>query len=215
MRPNPMRGHAARYALAALATAAALAAAGCGGSGAASPAVPSISRSAQAAAASGGQGGAGAGASRATALHAAAQCIRQHGIPGYTDPVLTPSGEVYSDTRAFQDPPQTVVNGIHQACRALLTRANLNPFNEPPAPPQLVQAGVRSAECLRAHGLPNMRDPTARSPYTPGHGFGMSGREMPAGGKASPVWQQAARACHAQLDAEILASTLGSLGNDG
>ena len=192
----------------------ALAAAGCGGTGAV-PAVPSITRSAQAASVTAAQGSGGAGCPRATALHAAAQCIRQHGIPGYSDPVLTPSGEVYTDTRAFQDAPQTVVDAVRQACGALLTRANLNPFNEPSAPPQLVQAGVRAAECLRGHGLPNMRDPTARSPYTPGHGFGMSASEMPAGGKASPVWQQASRACHAQLDAEIRASTLGSLGNDG
>lgn len=193
--------------------AAALAAAGCGGSGAASPAVPSISQSARAADANGGQGG--AGSARGAALYAAAQCIRQHGIPGYSDPVLTASGEVYTDTRAFQDASQTVVDAVRQACGALLTQANLNPFNEPPAPPQLVQAGVRAAECMRAHGLPNMQDPTARSPYTPGHGFGMSASEMPAGGKASPVWQQASRACRGQLDAEIQASTLGSLGNDG
>jgi hypothetical protein len=192
----------------------ALAAVGCGGTGAV-PAVPSITRSAHAASVTAAQGSGSAGPARAAALHAAAQCIRQHGIPGYSDPVLTPSSEVYTDTRAFQDAPQTVVDAVRQACGALLTRANLNPFNEPSAPPQLVQAGVRAAECLRAHGLPNMRDPTARSPYTPGHGFGMSASEMPAGGKASPVWQQASRACSAQLDAEIRVSTLGSLGNDG
>src|SRR5450759_4527341 len=49
-------------------------------------------------------------------------------------------------------------------------RAGLNPGNEPPAPPQLVQAGVRAAECQRAHGLPDVHDPTANTPYTPGHG---------------------------------------------
>lgn len=214
MRPNQVRGQAARCALASLAAVAALAAAGCG-SGAASPAVPSISQSAQAAAANGGQGNGVAGSARAAALHAAAQCIRQHGIPAYSDPVLTPSGEVYSDSRAIQDAPRTVVDAMHQACGALLMQADLNPFNEPPAPPRLVQAGVRSAECLRAHGLPNMQDPTAQTPYTPGHGFGMTATEMPAAGKESPVWQQAARACHAQIDAELRASTLGSLGNDG
>jgi hypothetical protein len=213
MRQNPMRGRAATCALAALAASAALSAGGCG-SGAASPAVPSISQSAQANA-NGGQGEGGAGSARAAALHAAAQCIRQHGIPGYSDPVLTPSGEVYTDTRAFLDAPPAVVDGVHQACGALLTQANLNPFTEPPAPPQLVQAGVRTAECMRAHGLPNMQDPTARSPYTPGHAFQSSASELPAGGKANPVWQHASRACHAQIDAEIHASTLGSLGNDG
>ena len=205
MRQNPVRGHAARYALAALAAlaaTAALSAAGCGGPGAAEAAVPSISQSAHANV-GGGQGGGGADSARTAALRAAAQCIRQHGIPGYSDPVLTPSGEVYSDTRAFQDAPQTVVNGIHQACRALMTQANLNPFTEPPAPSQLVQAGVRAAECMRAHGVPNMPDPTARSPYTPGHAFQSSASELPAGGKANPVWQRASRACHAQIDAEI------------
>lgn len=34
-------------------------------------------------------------------MHTAAQCIRQHGIPAYSDPVLTPGGAVYSDSRSF------------------------------------------------------------------------------------------------------------------
>jgi hypothetical protein len=38
---------------------------------------------------------------------------------------------------------------------------------------------------------------------------------MPAGGKADPAFQAAAHACRALLDAEIRASTLASLGNDG
>jgi hypothetical protein len=108
-----------------------------------------------------------------------------------------------------------VFAAILRACGGLLTQANLNPGDEPPAPPHLVQAGVRAAECLRAHGLPNITDPTARSPYTPGHGFGMNSSEMPAGGKASPVWQQARQACNAQVTAEIQASTLASLGDGG
>ena len=88
-------------------------------------------------------------------------------------------------------------------------------MHEPPAPPQLVQAGVRAAECMRAHGLPNDADPTARSQYTPGHGFGISAGEIPAGGKLSHGCQHATHACAAQDDAEIRASTLSSLGQDG
>jgi hypothetical protein len=196
--------HAVRYALAVLAVSAAVLMAGCSGPGGASPVVPSLSQSAAAAQGNGGQGTGGSGAARASVLHAAAQCIRQHGIPGYADPVLTPGGQVYSDSRSVQD-----------ASQSLLTQADLTPGNEPPAPPQLVQAGVRAAECLRAHGLPNIQDPTARSPYTPGHGFGMNRSEMPAGGKASPVWLHARQACDAQVTAEIQASTLASLGDDG
>ena len=209
-----------RYVIAALAGALLLA--GCGGSATSSPGVPALSQAAgQGAQGQGAQGqgaqGQGAqsqgpqgqgneikdqaptsqlsGSARAAALHAAAQCIRQHGIPSYADPVLTASGQVYSDSRSIQDASQSVLNAVQQACGTLAARAGLDPSYEPPAPPQLVEAGVRSAECLRAHGLPNVQDPTAQSPYTPGHGFGFSAGEMPAGGKADPAYQAAAHAC--------------------
>jgi hypothetical protein len=96
-----------------------------------------------------------------------------------------------------------------------MAQASLNPESEPPAPPQLVQAGVRNAQCFRAHGMPNVKDPTAQTPYTPGHGFRMTADQFPAGGKASPVFQHTAQACQAQNQAEFRASTLVSLGRDG
>ncbi len=178
--------------------------AGCGG-GAAPATVPSLS---------GGSGAAG-GSNRAAELHAAAQCVRQHGVPSYTDPVLTPSGAVYSDLRSIQDASRAALSEVQAACGSLMARAGLDPGREPPAPPQLVQAGVRSAECARAHGLPNMTDPTARTPYTPGHGFSLTGSEIPAGGKLSHGFQEALRACARQFAAEIRASTLSSLSHDG
>ena len=196
---------------AALTAAVVLPVAGCGGPGSAPPSVPSLSQGAP-----GGQAAAGtASGARASELHAAAQCIRRHGIPGYTDPVLTPDGQVYTDSRSFEDVSQSIAGAAEHACAALIATADLNPMREPPAPPQLVQAGVRAAECLRAHGLPNVTDPAARSPYTPGHGFGMTASEMPPGGKQSPVWRSARQACAAQVNAEIQASTRASLGNDG
>lgn len=187
---------------------------GCAAGGQGSPAVPTAAQSVAGTAA--GQGGAGqGGAARAAALHEAAQCIRQHGIPSYADPVLTAGGRVYSDSRSIQDAPPAALSAVQQACGTLAAAAGLSPTDEPPAPPQLVQAGVRAAQCMRAHGLPNDADPSARTPYTPGHGFGMTASEVPAGGKASPVFQRAAQACRALLDAEITASTLTSLGHDG
>jgi len=180
---------------------------GSGGSGA-NPTVPAISGS------SGSYSG-GQSTARTSALRAAANCIRRHGIPSYADPVLTPSGAVYSDLRSIQDATDATISAVRQACGTLLAQAQLDPSAEPPAPPQLVQAGVRAAECFRAHGLPNVRDPNARSPYTPGHGFGLDSSEVPQGGKASPGFQQAIHACMAQDTAEIQASTLASLGNDG
>jgi hypothetical protein len=197
-----------RYVIAALAGALLLA--GCGGSAASSPGVPTLSQAA-------GQGSPsqGSAGSRASALHAAAQCIRQHGVPSYADPVLTAGGQVYTDARSIQDAPQSVLAAVRQACAALAAEAGLVPDAEPAAPPQLVEAGVRSAQCLRAHGLPNVVDPTAQTAYTPGHGFGFTRGEIPAGGKLDPAYQAAAHACRALLDAEIRASTLASLGNDG
>lgn len=195
----------------AVATLAGALVAGCASSGTGSPAVPALSQTA----AGHGATAQGSSGSRAAALHAAAQCIRQHGIPSYADPVLTPGGQVYSDLRSFQDAGEATVSAVQQACGALTARAGLNPQDEPPAPPQLVEAGVRAAECMRAHGLPGVQDPTARAPYTPGHGFGMTASEMPAGGKASPAFQRAATACRPLLDDEIRASTLTSLGDDG
>jgi hypothetical protein len=60
-----------------------------------------------------------------------------------------------------------------------------------------------------------MADPTSQTIYTPGHGFGLTAAEIPAGGKASPGFQEARRACATSFDAEIRASTLGSLAHDG
>jgi hypothetical protein len=205
-----------RYAITVLAASAAMLTVGCSSSGGGSPSVPSLSQSAAAnqSQAAGIQGG-GSDSPRGRALYAAAQCIRQHGIPGYQNPVLSSNGQVYSDTRSISDASQAVVDAMRHACASQLVQANLVLGSEPPAPPQLVQAGVRAAECDRANGMPNVTDPTARSTYTPGHGFGMSASEVPAGGKRSPIWQHARQACHVQIDAEIAASTLGSLSNDG
>jgi hypothetical protein len=161
--------------------------------------------------------GATASASHGTnaqALHAAAQCIRDHGVPAYPDPVIAPDGSVYTDQRSLQDASKnsrTFFDPIRAACRSLFAAANFNPDNEPKATPALVQAGVRAAQCMRAHGLPNYRDPTASTPFTPGHGFGLTPDQLPAGGKASGLVQQAVRACAAQITAELDASKLTNL----
>jgi hypothetical protein len=163
--------------------------------------------------------------SRVAQLHAAAQCIREHGIPNYQDPVLTADGRVYTDGRALHDAygrqPQAqqeaAENALRNACGQLFVAAGLQPDDQSPAPAQLVQAGVRAARCLRAHGLPNYRDPTADSEFTPGHGFGMTPDELPnngALGKTDPLVQQAFTACRQLLDTEIVASSLGNLARD-
>lgn len=191
------------------------------GSSQPAPSVPSV------ASAGSGHASAGPSSSRVAALHAAAQCIRTHGIPSYQDPVLNADGVVYTDQRSVQDfeqaadsnsgskgDPNSALDSIRAACGTLMTAAGFQPDDEAPAPPALVQAGVKAAQCLRAHGMPNYRDPSSSTPFTPGHGFLMTADEMPnngAGGKQDPTFQTASAACRSLLDAEIAASTLTSL----
>jgi hypothetical protein len=178
--------------------------AGCGRSG--SPAVPSLGGGS-------GQPAGATGPARAAALHAAAQCIREHGIPTYQDPVLTADGHVYTDARSIQDADRATIEAATRACGRLVVAAGFQPDDEAPAPPKLVEAGVKAARCLRANGLPNYRDPTSSTPFVPGHGFQIRSDEVPAGGKADPTFQRAAAACRSLLDEEIRLSTLGNLAN--
>lgn len=153
-------------------------------------------------------------ADRAAKVHAAAECIRSHGAPTYQDPVLDANGHVFTDARSIEGLSRSVVSEIEHACASMLASAGFAPSDEPPAPPALVAAGVRSNECLRQNGLPNAKDPTSSSPYTPGHGFGFTAGELPnngALGKGDPAVQRAFKACRSELDAEIRASELSNL----
>ncbi|MFL6124723.1 hypothetical protein [Actinophytocola sp.] len=149
---------------------------------------------------------------RTAKLHAAAECLRQHGIHNFADPVLGANGQVFTDTRSLQRAADNTRQAAMTACRDALGAASWNPEQLPPAPAALVAAGVKSAQCLRAHGLPNVKDPTASSPYTPGHGFGLRADELPPGvDKRSPILRQALTACRSILDAETAASNLKQL----
>lgn len=200
---------------------------GCGSTPSGAGTVPTLSGSAAgsgSAARSSSGSAVGSSTARVAELHAAAQCVRTHGVPAYQDPVLTADGHVYTDLRSLQDfagshggGDSDAVNALRRACGSLFTAAQLSPTDEPPAPPQLVQAGVAAARCLRAHGLPNYRDPSSSTSFTPGHGFGITADELPdngAGGKLDPTFQAAMQACRSQLDAEIRASELSSLAHD-
>jgi hypothetical protein len=154
-----------------------------------------------------------ASAARRAKLHAAAQCIRQHGAPNYQDPVLTADGYVYTDEVAMRDLSDDQLTALTDACQDLIHAANFAINDQGPPPPALVQAGVRSAQCMRAHGLPNFKDPTVNSHFTPGKGFGLTADEVPPGGKQNPILQRAIAACRPILDAESSASSLGSLGH--
>ena len=190
--------------------------------GAASPGVPQLAGSAGAGASTGTHDdeddnpNAVAGdssAARRAKLHAAAECIRQHGAPHYQDPVLTSNGYVYTDEVSLRDVDGPTLDGIQSTCRSLIVAANFSVRDQGPPPPKLIQAGVRSAQCMRANGLPNFKDPTADSQFSPGKGFGLDSSSIPPGGKENPTLRRAVDACRAVLDEEASLSSLGNLGN--
>jgi hypothetical protein len=133
-----------------IAAATALSAVGCGGTGAV-PTVPSITRSVRAASVTGGQGNGGAGSDRVAAVHAAAQCIREHGIPSYPDPALSADGNVYSDLQSYRLAPQSTFDAIQRACGALLATA---------ASTQARSRHRRRSSCRPACGPPSACAPT-------------------------------------------------------
>lgn len=152
-------------------------------------------------------------AARRAKLHAAAECIRKHGAPNYQDPVLTTDGFVYTDDVSLRSLEQTQLTAVDTACGDLIRAANFAMRDQGPPPPKVIQAGVRSAQCLRANGLPDYPDPTADSPFVPGKGFGLEPSAIPAGGKTNPTVRRALLACRQLLNATAAASSLGNLGN--
>jgi hypothetical protein len=163
----------------------------------------------------------GAGASstahNGSVLHAAGQCIRAHGIQSYQDPVVGPGQIVYTDQRSLERLPRPVVAAALSACRPEIAAANFDPTQAPHPPAQMVRDGVREAECLRAHGLPNWPDPTPDETFDPGHGFQVTeaafAGAVPAGAnpKLSSAFQNAIQACTAESDAVSRDSELSSL----
>jgi hypothetical protein len=157
------------------------------------------------------------GQHNAVALHAAAQCIRDHGVPNYADPVIGPGNVVYSDQRSFEKVSPATVSGVRSACQSLVAAANWDPTERPHPPAQMVRDGVREAECFRAHGLPNWPDPKPTDTFDPGHGFqvtesAFAGAVAPGENpKQSPVFQNVARACQAEVDATTRDSQLSNL----
>jgi hypothetical protein len=161
--------------------------------------------------------GAGTAGHNAGALHAAAQCIRDHGIPDYQDPVVGPGQVVYTDQRNLEKADRGVVTAAFDACRAQITAADFDPSQAPHPPDQMVRDGVREAQCFRAHGLPNWPDPKPTDTFDPGHGFQVNGSAF-AGAvapgenpKQSSAFQGAIAACQREAEAVQRDSQLSNL----
>jgi hypothetical protein len=129
-------------------------------------------------------GSASAGASPLAQAVAYSQCIRSHGVPNFPDPAQTPSGG-YGYRTIGIDPNTAAFQGALQACKALPSPWNSTGQQLSPAQQQ---AWLKWAKCIRAHGVPDLPDPT------------FSGSEVHDAGleSSSPQVQSAMDACKSQ-----------------
>lgn len=109
-----------------------------------------------------------------------AHCIRSHGMLGWPDPVLNPLTEL-------PDWPQNaprVPASIQQACQGVADRLPSDVQQSQPPTPANMQALVRYARCMRAHGVPDWPDPNALGefPMTTQMSIRFKTRDQPANG---------------------------------
>jgi hypothetical protein len=170
-------------------------AAGCGG-GSRSPAVASVSSgptttvtkaggspTTTAAVRAGGSGS--AGQTPLAKAEAYSHCMRNHGVPNWPDPVLTPSGG-YGFRTVGIDPHSAAFQSATQACDALVpqgwsTGQQLSPAQQ--------QAWLDWAKCIRSHGMQDFPDPK----------FSGGAVQISGGGSSSPQLTSAMDACKSQL----------------
>lgn len=184
-----------------------LVAAGCGGGH--SPGVASVASSTVPS-----PGGSSATTSHTHALVLAGQCIRQHGIPNFPNPVVATSGPAAGHAilakQVLRDYPESVVNQALAACRAALEQAGINnggPNHGPST--QEMQDLLAFARCVRHHGISNFPDPNSQGSFNLA-GTGINSHQL------SPAELAAARAClptaHGAVHIPAQGSTTGNTG---
>ena len=94
------------------------------------------------------------------AAQAAVACARNHGMPGVPDPVLSANGQVTIPGGTPQPTP-----AVRSACAAQIRAAEATNSALPDVSASDVQALLRYAACMRAHGLPRWPDPNAQGVF--------------------------------------------------
>jgi hypothetical protein len=99
-------------------------------------------------------------------VHTAAQCLRDHGIPNFPDPVLDSHGHLQADDQLLNSLPAAVAQSVKNACKTLIDAAQASvDAAQPAATPQELQQATNFARCMRQHGWPHFPDPNAHGGY--------------------------------------------------
>lgn len=95
-------------------------------------------------------------------VHTAAQCLRDHGIPNFPDPVLDAHGGLQVDDQLLKSLPAAVALAAENACKTQIDAAQAAAGTaRPAATPQELQQATTFAHCMRQHGWPRFPDPDA------------------------------------------------------
>jgi hypothetical protein len=145
--------------------------------------------------ASGGTGSLAGGATTtggSNKLFAMSLCMRAHGVSNFPDPTSSPGGIGMSVTMTRGSSAITVA-GITFSGPAFTAAEKACHFGAYGSKPKLTEAQKRgmlkSAECMRTHGVPNFPDPT----FPPGAGVSVAATSEI--NRSSPAFQAAAKAC--------------------
>ena len=132
------------------------------------------------------------------ALHAAGQCLREHGLPNVPDPVVATDGPAKGqgilDKSALKADAGGLVDLAITACSAAIAAANIaTSQNSTNISQQELQARLALARCIRAHGVPNFPDPNPTTgDVSPPPGLNKNSPSILAAIQACPSQAQAA-----------------------
>jgi hypothetical protein len=89
------------------------------------------------------------------------RCFRQHGDPGFPDPVYDPSDGRWH----FGASPNSAPASDRQACQHLFPAVNPSP----PVPQAVFHELLQFARCMRQHGVHDWPDPTVSGDFSLPH----------------------------------------------
>jgi hypothetical protein len=144
----------------------------------------------------GGGGGVGAGTTTtggSNKLFAMSRCMRAHGVSNFPDPTNSSGGGVGMSVTMTKGSSAITLAGVTFSGPTFTAAEKTCRFGAYGARPKLTEAQKRgmlkSAACMRTHGVPNFPDPT----FPPGAGVSLAGAGQI--NRNSPAFQAAAKAC--------------------
>jgi hypothetical protein len=133
----------------------------------------------------------------------AAQCMREHGIPDFPDPVVDQNGELRLPQGSAGDHVKSELNAhpeAQQACQPILDRLPARATGDRPDYTQEDLANLlKFAQCMRQHGIADFPDPKADG------SFPLAGTTLEHEGKSARVLA-AMQACKQYWDKGIVGS---------